>query len=386
MTVRVGAGTGWRGSWVQVEYAARKHPELGHEAAQYAQRMLATDGAAAAAGEEEDPLLSDPAAPRGQPSMKEMPLMAGLRVIGEIYADKYHGDQECDRMGLPRVPLPDVARGYFLRQAGARSVARQRLKDFLQIVVRWAERFARCRIFAHLVGAAGDDDWDAAAAGFVLDTVAAAVPPTLLAERLSAPSPCVGGADAVAATEAALGSSRHAWPAPAGPLLSEVARLVAASHPQAQGSTSAGKSAGDDACGLVLLDDWMDVLLRDWRTKWRVSKEQTMRLVEERQREHSGRSTDRAFTLSRFTAMVRDMQPAISDVQVRNSVKVLPIPSLESWSRVLNLILCGNAMQILHMYRETTDLSASRSLGDSVQPLAFFDVCRRRNINYLGPR
>ena len=281
----------------------------------YAQRMLATDsGAGSAGGDEDDALLLDPAAPRGQPTMKEMPILAGLRIIAEIYSEKYNGDLECELLGLPRQSLPDVARGYFLRLAGSRSVGRQRLKDFLLSVGRWSERYARCRVFAHLVGAAGDDDWDAAAACFILDVVAAAVPPSVLAERLAAPAPCISAADCIAATEAAITTSKYSWPSPAGHLISEVS-LLAAGSPRGD-HIATTRPSGDDHGGLVLLDDWVDVLLRDWRHKWRVCKEQTMRLVEERLREQTGRAGDRAFSLSRFTSMVREMEPSMSDFQV----------------------------------------------------------------------
>ena len=42
--------------------------------------------------------------------------------------------------------------------------------------------------------------------------------------------------------------------------------------------------------------------------------------------------------------------------------------------------------QMKQMYREVIEASALRNLDDTPHPAALFDVCRRHNLSYLGPR
>ena len=86
------------------------------------------------------------------------------------------------------------------------------MADLRRAVATWAGRSLRVRTFAAVAGLAGDDDWDPAAASFLVDALAAAVPSSMLAERLAARAPCLALDDALAAAESAVAASPHAFP------------------------------------------------------------------------------------------------------------------------------------------------------------------------------
>jgi len=279
-------------------------------------------------------------------AVKAFPYSGCKEAMAEIMAQKVDQDKERDKLRQPRQLLPDFCRDYFLKQTGVYSSATKRLCEFILALRKHKDADPMVRIFGFLVNAYWDEDWDEHAASFVLNAVKDAVPAGLVLGRLlNTEKPTVRLSDAILASERAL-ASKYAVGFPFVGIwkkirdLSEVGLLE---------TDLDGEDEGDDG-KLVKLFAWLDVLLAHWREQLKVCKTQTFYIIE---REQKLRPDDSGvLNWVRFVGMMREAKDDITDTE------------------------------IMEVYRETADLTGRHQ--DKLSQEAFYEVCRRHCISYMG--